>query len=274
MICQRCGHENDLGAIYCTACGEPFAPPPQIHNPVSSRFLALFRDKLFLVLCVLISVSIGANFLAGAGLSITGAIILGFLWALYADAKKSVVKSSNIRVISGTLFAEFILDIVGAVACVLMGVLFAAASVFLNGLSADSEVAAAILQALKEANFYLKVSGFSVPISWQTVKGLLWISSAIMLFGALEMIVVYAIGYRKLNRLTKSAYKGVESGELEIAGLGGVKVWLVLFAVVNGLSAMLKLLSLDLFGVASDATKIAAIIVAIKLMENHLSTEN
>ena len=248
-------------------------PPPPILNPVSSRFLALFRDKQFFLMCILLSVSLGAGFVAGSGISIPTAIVLALMWALYADAKKGIVRSSNMRVVSGAILAEFIVNIVAAVALVLFAILVAVVTaVFISNEAVGSEVIAGIIQAFEEANFHFTIGNYSIPFdSITSVAGIFWICVAVLLFLALEMIVIHVVGYRKMHKLAKASYMGVESGKFEFSGLGGVKIWLVLFIIYSIGSALLLFATLEIIGAAAYATNAAALIVAKKLIDRYFA---
>ena len=117
MKCYKCGNEVEEGREVCPVCEASVINP----SPLASKMLSLFGDKMFLAMCVLLSVAAGIGVISGGGFSVTTILFTIFLWLLYSDAKKSVVEVSKMRVISGTLFAQFVLSIISVV-CIAIGV--------------------------------------------------------------------------------------------------------------------------------------------------------
>lgn len=243
------------------------------NNPMENIMLALFGDKIFLGICILISVVAGIGVLSGGGFSVTIILYCIFLWLLYTDAKKSIVKVSNMRVISGTLFAQFVLSIIGFV-CIAIGDVWL---VFLAVLGAqkqgDTEFTNSAIQALKDHNFQINLGTYKLPLpSYEAIIDIMWFIAALGLLVAVGL-VIEIMGYRRLHRLAKSLYKCVESKNVIVDGLGGVKSWLVIFAVYNGVLALGELCSLDIAGFLISGVNCATCILASKLIKKYISTE-
>ena len=60
MKCNNCGNEIVENSAFCTFCGSPVSQVEPAEAPTSAvrqKILDIFKDKLFFVLCILVSVS-------------------------------------------------------------------------------------------------------------------------------------------------------------------------------------------------------------------------
>ena len=60
MKCNNCGNEILENSAFCTFCGSPLTSVEATDTPVSAvkeKILNIFKDKLFLALCILVSIS-------------------------------------------------------------------------------------------------------------------------------------------------------------------------------------------------------------------------
>lgn len=244
------------------------------NNPMENRMVALFGDKMFLAMCVLLSVAAGIGVISGGGFSVTTILFTIFLWLLYSDAKKSVVEVSKMRVISGTLFAQFVLSVISVV-CIAIGVVVLVVLATQGAQKqGDTGFTNAVIQALEDHNFQINLGTYKLPLpSYETFIDTMWFLAILGLLFVAAILVVEVIGYRKLHRLAKALYKCVESKNFIIDGLRGVKAWLVLFTVYNGLLALGGLYSLDIAGFLINGVKCATYILASKLIKKYISTE-
>ena len=129
MKCKNCGFENEQGVEYCVNCGESLAcdcAPMPVEavslNPAADIVMNALRDKLFLVLCVLMTASCAMSIIT-SGVSLIYILITIFLWLTYADAQKGFANEKHLRVISGTVYAQYIIINVLSVLLLVSGAL-------------------------------------------------------------------------------------------------------------------------------------------------------
>ena len=83
MKCSNCGYESQEDFIYCTNCGTAVADAPAVSlNPVADKVLAVLKDRLFLVICILMSVSCVAALMCES-IPIINILLTIFLWLTY-----------------------------------------------------------------------------------------------------------------------------------------------------------------------------------------------
>ncbi len=267
MKCYRCGYEVEEGIEYCPFCTAPVTPTSATANKV----LSILKDKLFLAICVLLSVSVGAAFLQSGSPSVVTLLAMIFLWINYAKGRKNVVHANYMRLVSGVVYAEYVLTNVAAIILAVCGILLG----FLIPLfSSDPKTLAAMTQGFNTA-FY--ASGLTLPfeLTDADIIGIFWILAALfVLMGAIEL-VLNIFARRKIHRFVKSLYKSVEDGGITpIINAGVAKVWLWVFGITQGLTALSNLLTFDFLISLSSACSAAAYIVGAVLVnkyfvENH-----
>ncbi len=243
--CKNCSAANDDDARFCVSCGSAIefdaasassdnlgdvgdigentqaASGAPVENPVKNYFKAAFTDTLFLVMAILISVSVGLSILSSSGIPIINALVMIFMWILYANAKKGILDSNYIRYISGTVYATKIIYWVVVGFCAVFGIVcFASSSIVDTLIDASPEVS----EMLVTLDLTMSVLAIFV--------GVVLIVAAILI----ALFNVFAVN--AWHSLVKSMYKSANSGELKLDKYKTAKNWVLAFAIISTVSAL------------------------------------
>lgn len=256
MKCNQCGYESEQEFSYCPCCGIA-ATAPAGPTPGSQPILSALKDPLFLVLCILMSVSCIFSLAAGS-VPLINILITVFLWLTYAQAQKGIADAKHLRCVSGAVYAEYVITYVAAGLMAVMGLIFAAAFNFI----ADNPD---YLQTL--------ISGF-VDLDDEITAILPMISSisgsviaVTFFFIAVIMIVFNIFSLRYIHRFAKSVYQSVEKNSLELVHLGATKGWLIVISVFSGISVLGALG--DLTAMITTASTFGATLIPILLINKY-----
>ena len=132
MKCNKCGFEAAQGNTFCPQCGEQMAHNVAPHGTFTTQILAALKDPLFLVVCILMSVSCLMSLSAGS-VPLINILITVFLWLTYAQSRNDIVDAKHLRCVSGALYAQYVISYVVAGLMLVMGVLFAVGFGIISG---------------------------------------------------------------------------------------------------------------------------------------------
>ena len=264
MICRSCGFENGQDFSYCPNCGALAQSDPGV-NVAAQRILPALKDTLFLVLCILMSVSCGLT-LISSGPDVISILFTIFLWLVYAQARKDIVDVNHLRRVSGTVYARYVILNVCAIALIVLGGLFALCfsalvsnAAFLNELMAELETEFSMYDIQSFMQILPSVSGAII--------------FAIFALAGVLIFVLNIFSTRYIHRFAKSVYKSVESGKLELKHVKATYSWLIVFAVCSGLGLLGNLGSGDVMVTISSGASCAMPILAALLIKKYLLTE-
>ena len=267
MKCKACGFENGQDFSYCPNCGaaaqsgvvEAFQPV----NAAAEKVLSVLKDKLFLVLCILMSVSCGVQ-LIESGPNVLSVLFTIFLWLTYAKGRKGIADAGHLRCISGTVYAQYIIVNVGAILVIVIGGLV---GLVFGAIFNDTAFVNELLSALEvsESNIF----------DIQEVLGAVSGSVIFVIFGFIgaAMLVVNLFSNRYIHRFAKSVYTGVEVGKLELKHTKAVYIWLYIFGITAGISLLGSIGDGDIMMIAGNAASCAMPIIAAVLIKKYLVTE-
>ena len=260
MKCPHCDFERNEAFKFCPKCGKTLDQAEQpIPECLTPRALEFIKNDSFFVFCILLTVAVGSSLLSG-GFNVLILLITIFSWLLYADARKGVVEHSHIKVISGSVYALYIITNILAVFIAFIGVLYTAIMLgvpFLSGLTTEM-LTEELGSELMLSNFYLAL--FSTVAIFM---------GGIFIVAALLMFILNVAGRKKIHRFIKLAYKGIENGQENFVGAKSVSTWLIVFAVFEIFSALTYMASAHIFGVVAEGCYAAALIVLSILINKH-----
>lgn len=273
MKCSNCNFETNQDFVYCPNCGaaahtEP-SPEPVSLNPAADKIFALLKDNLFLVVCILMTVAAAASVISGT-IPLFTILIAIFLWCTYSSAEKGFVNENQLRNISGTVYASYIVTNVLAGIFVFLGLIMSAMSSFLSSLKLSD-----ILNqlSLEFSEFDIDISDFLYDLP-QNIMSVIGVVLAIMfIFIAAVILVFNILGIRKIHRFIKSVYMGVMYQNPNFEKVNAAKNWILVFAIFTGISALFSLTS-SLLAFASSGCQSAAMISVYILIDKYLAVKN
>ncbi len=261
MKCTNCGFEATSDFNLCEKCGAP-APVLEevIPESTGNRLLSVLKDKLFLTICILFSVSVAAGVFSGT-IPIFYVLFTIFFWLAYAQGQKGIVDERHLRSISGTVYANYIVINVLSIILIVCGVIFAVIfglfvnpTELINSPSLELGELAPIISAIPRA-FYLLLG---------------WILGFFVVGIGAVCLVFNILGMRKIPHFAQWVYK---SASLEITSPTNVKTvkgWLIFFAVAEGISALSSLAS-SAYAAMSAGCITAVIILACVLLDRYFA---
>ena len=106
MKCNQCGFEAAQDSLFCPQCGERMVQDASGRSGFADQLLPALKDPLFLVVCILLSISCLLSLSAGS-VPLIDILITVFLWLTYAQARKDIADAGHLRCVSGALYAQY-----------------------------------------------------------------------------------------------------------------------------------------------------------------------
>lgn len=226
MKCNTCGFESEEQFSRCPQCGAEAQTAKVSENTAATTVLAMLKDKLFLALCIVVSFSCIMSISAG-NLPLLHILITVFLWLTYAGAQKGVADADQLRNVSGTVYAQYVINHVLAVLLLVMGALF---MVFFGAVASNVTIQKVLTEAL---------SGVGVPTD---LMGLLSLSGPVVFIAfavAAAMIILFNfLIYGNIHTFLKSLYISVQAGKLELQNVRKARTWLLILGICSGLGVL------------------------------------
>ena len=246
MRCNYCQSEFEDSAKFCPVCGAPVGPsednkpdyfsqanefPPQSEfvpsvpmiNPLHAKTDMLVKDNLFLATCILHTVATALPLFGEfKGINVILIIIAVFLWIIYAESKKGLPNPARIRIISGCIYAtKVVLYVLGGLLA-LMGIISFFSTKPWIKLFTDAFDAGTIPS--DDFERFFSIGG--------------WIIGITFIFAALLIIILTYFSYGKIHKFVKSCYENIQSGVDALENRNTTSVWLIVFAVFIGITAL------------------------------------
>lgn len=258
MKCANCGFENMQDFSFCPSCGAPVCEVAPANDAVK-KILQALKDPLFLVLCILVSVSCFFTLIT-SGPDVISILFTIFLWLTYAQARKDIADPKYLRYVSGTLYAHYVLINVAAIFTIVIGVLLAA---FANTIL-DSTVVNALFAEL-EGELPAEAMAYIYPL---LTSGLLTLVFVAFIAAGVGILLINLFSIRYIHRFAKSVYKSIEAGTLTLKHVNAARVWLYIFGIFSGLALLSSSDGITTY--LLTAASCAASIIAAVLIQKHL----
>lgn len=265
MKCTNCGYENDLAFDVCPVCNQKATPalnPEAPVSPLAARLKGLFSDTLFLVICILMTVSVGIGVI-GANFDVIKILYTVFLWLCYVNCRGDIIESRYVRNLSGTVYASYVITNVVLGILAVCGIIVGA---IMPIVAANAEIMNFIKNELAEELGELTETLIPLIAS----SGILLIIFTVIACGI--GFVINFLGRRAIHRFIKSQYVALDCGMEDTAYLGAAKGWLMAFGVLSAVGA---LSSIGDFGaLLANGSYAAALIIGSILIGRHYSANN
>ena len=272
MNCKNCGFEYSDQYEYCPNCGapktvesapeQPVAEPVSL-NPAADKIMCALKDNLFLVLCILMSVSCVLS-LSG-GLPLINILLTIFLWLTYADVQKGFANEKHLQCVSGTVYASYVITNVASIILIVCGILF---GVLVGMFAGAEEFAKGFDMAISQYDLGEFAFNYKdIPQVFIGLAGVL-IGGAFVLIGAIALII-NILGFKKIQNFAKSVYTGIMFQNPDFQNQCAAKNWLIFFGVCSAIAAAVSLFSEPVAAVASGCDAATAIIASV-LIDKYL----
>ena len=266
MKCSKCGSEIIDNLEYCTNCGSKIKndtenqatyTPITLINPIEQKLLTVFKDKLFLCICILLSVSVFVQTIFYSDFSILEILLTIFLWIIYSSAQKEKVNFDMMRCVSGTLFAEKIILIVVAVLLFICGMIL----VFVGNV-VDYIISTIFNNSASFPYNFDAIFPEGTPTASITI--ILIIASIILLIA----IIIAIIRTHQIHKFAKELYESENTATYSTKTANSAKNWILVDVVLCSLTIFSELLTLSLS--LGNCLNLAINIVAYILIKKHL----
>lgn len=285
MKCPNCGYEAPNDFKFCRNCGTPSSPaataqpapqaaaPAAPSSPAASRMLNTLKDPLFLVLCIAMSVATVFEIVSGS-IPVLNILFCVFLWLAFYKAYTGAVDTPQLRNLSGTVYAQYVVN------NVLLAILAVCGIVVMFFLMAIAGEIGAIEEALveflafleQELHIQLNLSFGVMEFIWNLLTTLGWLIGLLVTVICVVGLVFNRLITRRFHRFAQSVYKGLEDPTVAPA-LAGVKGWLMVIGVLNALSALGVVSTNGVSAMVSAGTAVATIVASLLVKKYFSSTQ-
>ncbi len=245
MFCKQCGRELSPDARFCLHCGAPTSAATNISgqtppDPLHTRLLPLLNDKLFLAICILVSVSFGLGLLGGT-IEVLSLLFTIFLWILFSKGRKNEISVKQMRCVSGTLFAGFVVQIVGGSAAIFGGLMCAVAFLALD-IGASWDMLVEEVESLGGTLTLDLPSFMTDSVLW------LWLMVLIILVAGAVMLAAAILLNKRIHSYAKTLYMSANTGLQELPPVRTAAVCMVISGSLQAVSAAFNLLNGNFLG--------------------------
>ena len=255
MTCSKCGFEAATNDVFCPQCGERLIPEEAPISAFKAKLLPALRDPLFLLMCILMSVSCFFS-ITLSSLPVIDIIITIFLWLTYAQANKDIADASHLRCVSGALFAEYVLGFVKAGLLLVLGVILTIAFSAINYIIPDPWGELSQIEGLEGLVTFLS-----------SLSGVIFL--IICALGAIGLVVFNIFTMRYLHKFVQSLYRSVEQDADQFKYVKAAKVVLFVLGGLLAVKALIALISNDITDCIITAAGCSCYIVAGLLVHKH-----
>ena len=263
MKCNYCGFESENNFIFCPNCGKE--APVEVYgdeNPAANIVLNALKDKLFFIICILLTVASAGTLLLG-NINVLSILATIFIWLVYNASTKNIADAKNLRCVSGTFYAYYVIVNVTAIivaVCSFITLLFSGiifSSALLAGNLAN-ELGNELADLLGPLSFLLAASPILIFIVFLAVAAIL--------------VLLSIFGLRNIHKFLKSLYESVQSGIIAFTKCKTAETWLMVFGVLGAISSLSELSS-SVLAFCSSAALAAVQIIASLLIKKYFSTQ-
>lgn len=271
MKCTNCSFEYESVFEYCPNCGTKTNQTNDnvvnevemvSINPTADKVMCALKDKLFLCLCILMTVSSGLSFIVG-NIPIISVLITIFLWLTYSESKKGFVDHNHLKGISGTVYASYIITNVFLITCLVCIIFLGVVIAMVGGMD---EINYAFQEAINVLDINLLDYGLTQEI--MAVAGIILV--VVLAICLIFTFIINVLGIRKIHRFIKSVYSGVMFQNPNFENVKAAKNWIIFLGVINAISAASSFFAVEVISALATASLSAATIIAGILIKKYL----
>lgn len=241
-----------------------YSEPIDFEKPQKPSLKAL-EDPLFLALCILTTISSAISF------DVFSILITIGMWMAYVNIQNAKSPLSGAKLVAGTLKALYIFNWV----CVPIFFLIGAFCFIFSGVIGRSEGVMILFDkyVLAEINVTEYFLETGILDSFEDISKLITVASVVMgialMFAAIVLILLNIFFFCKLYKFAASVRDSMTSEHDEILYADTVKTWLLVLAILNGISLPSAILSFS--DVLPIGITVAVYAVAYVWIKKHFS---
>lgn len=261
MKCTYCNFEQEEAFAFCPQCGAPTEQEAPRENHVAKRLMPAVKSGKFLAICILLSVSLGCTLFAGS-MDLLTLLAMIFMWQIYANGHKNVLNAGQLRCVSGTVYAAYVLNYV------------AAGFVILSAITVIGAMATVGADGLME-----NLDSLPISISLSPLLALLLATPIVLVLFLLVFSAGYVLfnffGLGSIHAFIKSTYQNLGTGDL--LGIKRTKlayVWLWIFGIFTAIDAVSSFFNFELWAAFAGGSLATVYILAAILVKQISAPQN
>lgn len=263
MKCNKCGFDAAQESPFCPQCGERMTQLAAPRGAFADQILPVLKDPLFLVVCILLSISCLMSLAAGS-VPLINILITVFLWLTYANAQKDVADAEHLRCVSGAVYAQYVINYVVAGLMLVMGVLFAIAfNILTHSMDGFWE---SLLSEVSDTEMVASLMSILPSVSGAVIL-------VVCAFCAIILIVLNIFTMRYLHRFAQSVYRSIQQGEYALKYASIAVILLFITGGVDVISCLSSLATLQFGSFAACASSGGSAILSGLLIRKYLETK-
>lgn len=261
MRCNNCGFEQEQDFSFCPQCGNRTQISVVPQTSAAQRILSALKDPMFLIICILMSASSLLS-LSNGDLPLLNILTTVFLWLTYAQSRKDIADAKHLRCVSGTVYAEYVINYVLAGLVLVLGVILAVAFSFLAN---SPEFLETLLFGVVDADSMTQLSGIFASLSGWVLFFICALLSAII-------VVLNLLSLRHIHQFVKSVYQSLETGTLKLQAVRKAQIWLFIFAAFSATGVLSSFSDGNLMVTLSEIASCGTPLLAALLIRKYLPT--
>lgn len=263
MKCKKCGLEQEEVFGFCPECGEIAQTeketlPENKETFLTEKLKLALKNPIYLILCILFTVSCGLSLIAGE-ISVIGILIAIFLWIIFAESQKDLINYKNLQCISGVVYAKYVINNIIGVIYIVCGVIVSIGMVLVMFVPSLEKM---LIDATDEIN------DIAVNLSLKFTGAIGVAVGIFIICGGVVYLLINNLGFKKIHRFVKSVHLSVLNNQIQLANPNAVKNWLIVFGVCAALSGMTSILANIVLAMAL-MFKAAAIILGAVIIDKY-----
>lgn len=267
MKCYNCGFESPDDFAFCPKCGVRQEVPQwggdmqtAQSSQAAQRVLTSMKDSLFLAICILFTIGTAIPALR-LNFNVINILLTIFLWLAYSTAQKGDSPKEQLRCLSGTVFASYVVTYVICGVMAFCGLIF----ILLGGNIRE------IFSEIMSINIMgINIYGM-MAYEWVRAFGtaIVYLIGFAFIIGAVVVAFLNYFGTRSIHRFVQSVYMGIDDESIQVVKVNTAGVWLLVFGIFSGFGAVSSLFSGELLAFVSSGAISAAEIIGYVMVKNY-----
>lgn len=272
MICKRCAKEIPDNSLFCTFCGseQGETAPLKDEGGASTVFHSVCASNNFHLLTVFYLVSACASFLAGVATGVVAVpIIQIFIIVALFKLEKLAKENADLSAFASPLKTfRVIIKIyqvfswIGAVLLFVCGVITIIAGILLAG--------GGVMEYAEEFLSELDIAPQLEPLISSLGGIFIGVLGIIFIVFGVIIALLNVFMYGSFFKTAESAELSAKTGDIYFASLSQTRTWLIVSAVLSGVSALSSLGTgiEGVLGFVGAGFQIACVVFAVKTLDN------